>query len=99
VSRIAILIEFEPHPQHAHEFLAALQLDAAQTLQDDGCLRMEVLRVRDGAGRIVLSELWRDQAAIDAHRNRPGHSHEWQIPLVKSKRVTICDAPDPDAPL
>jgi quinol monooxygenase YgiN len=88
---IAIWIEFEPHPQHADEFLAKLTRDAEETLRDDGCLRMEVLRVRDGSGRIVLSELWRDQAAIEAHRNKPGHTHDWQIPLVKAKRVTVCD--------
>lgn len=91
MSRIAIVIEFEPHPEHADTFLRKLIEDADETLKDDGCLRMEVLRTRDGSGRILLSELWRDQAAIEAHRNKPGHSHDWQIPLVKAKRVTVCD--------
>lgn len=94
MSRIAIFVEFEPHSEHAIEFLETLKRDAAETLRDDGCLRMEVLAVRDGSGKIVLSELWRDQAAIEAHRNKPGHSHAWQEPLLKSKRVTICDALD-----
>lgn len=91
---IAIFVEFEPHPEHAREFLQKLRHDAEETLRDDGCLRMEVLCVRNGAGKIVLSELWRDQAAIEAHRTKPGHSHDWQIPLLRSKRVTICDALD-----
>lgn len=94
MSRIAIFVEFEPHAEHAAEFLATLRRDAAETLNDDGCLRMEVLAVRNGGGKIVLSELWRDQAAIEAHRNKPGHSHAWQDRLLKSKRVTVCDALD-----
>lgn len=95
---IAIFVEFDPFPEHAPEFLEKLKRDAEETLRDDGCLRMEVLCVRNGEGRIVLSELWRDQAAIDAHRSKPGHSHDWQNPLVRSKRVTICDAIDASNP-
>jgi len=87
MAQIAIIVEFEPHPQHADAFLRKLIEDAQETLEDDGCLRMEVLQTHDGSGRILLSELWRDQAAIEAHRNKPGHSHDWQVALVKSKRV------------
>lgn len=87
--QIAIIVEFEPHPEHAAAFLRKLALDAQETLGDDGCLRMEIIETRDGSGRILLSELWRDRAAIEAHRTKPGHSHDWQIPLVKSKRVTV----------
>ena len=89
--RIAIIIEFEPHPEHRAELLAKLEVDARETLRDEGCLRMEVLRACDGSGRIVLSELWRDRAAIDAHRAKPGHAHAWQEPLVRSKRTLVCD--------
>jgi quinol monooxygenase YgiN len=91
MGRIAIIVEFEPHAEQASDFLRKLEQDAAETLNDDGCLRMEVLRTRDGSGRIVLSELWRDEAAIEAHRTKPGHSHEWQVPMLKSKRVLSCD--------
>ena len=68
-------------------FEAKLRTDAADTLNDDGCHRMEVLQVRRQPNHIVLSELWRDDAAIEAHRNKPGHSHAWQEPLIVSKRV------------
>jgi len=89
MKRIAIVIEFEPRPECRQEFLRRLEADAAETLKDDGCLRMEVLHARDG--RILLSELWRDQAAIEAHRTKPGHSHAWQEPLILAKRSTVCD--------
>ncbi|MCC7082849.1 MAG: antibiotic biosynthesis monooxygenase [Burkholderiales bacterium] len=88
--QIAIIIDFEPHPEKREEFLRQLRHDARVTLRDDGCLRMEVLHPCDGSGRIVLSELWRDEDAIAAHRNRPGHSHAWQEPLLRAKRVLKC---------
>jgi len=91
MTRLAIIIEFEPRPECREEFLRRLRADAAETLADDGCLRMEVLLARDGSGRVLLSELWRDQAAIEAHRTKPGHSHAWQEALILSKRVIVCD--------
>ena len=84
---LAIIIEFEVKPECRAGFEARLRVDAADTLKDDGCHRMEVLHVRGQPNRFVLSELWRDDAAIEAHRNQPGHSHAWQEPLIVSKRV------------
>jgi autoinducer 2-degrading protein len=88
---IAILIEFDVKPERRAEFEQALRRDARATLDDAGCLRMEVLLPRTGSDRIMLSELWRDQQSIEAHRNKPGHSHAWQEPLITGKRVTVCD--------
>lgn len=51
-----------------------------------------MLKPRGAIDVLWLSELWRDEAAIEAHRNAPGHSHAWQTPLIVSKRVTVCDA-------
>ena len=91
MGRIAIIIELEPHPEHRDELVRRLEVDARETLTDDGCLRMELLHVSDGSGRLVLSELWRDRAAIDAHRAKPGHSHAWQSRLVRAKRTLVCE--------
>jgi quinol monooxygenase YgiN len=87
---LAIIIEFETKPEIRAEFEVKLRADAVETLRDDGCFRMEVLQVRGEPNRFVLSELWRDQAAIEAHRTKPGHSHAWQEPMLVSKRSTVC---------
>lgn len=88
---IAIVIEFDVLAERRDEFIARLREDARETLADDGCLRMEVLLPQDGGPRVLLSELWRDRQAIDNHRLKPGHSHDWQLPLISGKRVTSCD--------
>jgi quinol monooxygenase YgiN len=86
---IAIIIEFDVKPECRAALEVRLRQDAAETLHDDGCLRMEILRPRDASNRIVLSELWRDQAAIAAHRGKPGHSHAWQEALILSKQSRV----------
>jgi quinol monooxygenase YgiN len=91
MATLAIIIEFEPHPERRMEFLEKLRSDARQTLRDDGCLRMEILHASDDRNRILLCELWRDRQAIEAHRNKPGHSHAWQDALIRSKRVIVCE--------
>lgn len=88
---IAILIEFDVKPESRAEFERLLRRDARATLQDAGCLRMEVLLPRADDQRVVLSELWRDQQSLEGHRNKPGHSHAWQETLIHAKRVTVCD--------
>ncbi len=88
---IAVVIEFDVRAECREEFLARLQEDARETLGDDGCLRMEVLLPQDGGTRVLLSELWRDRQAIENHRRKPGHSHDWQLPMISGKRVTSCD--------
>ena len=88
---IAVLIEFDVKPECRAAFEARLRVDARETLVDDGCLRMEILQPQAAGDCIMLSELWRDQQAIDAHRGKPGHSHAWQEPLITAKRVTVCD--------
>jgi quinol monooxygenase YgiN len=86
---IAVIIEFDVKPECLAEFEAKLRHDAAETLRDDGCLRMEIVHPRGAPQRIVLSELWRDEAAIAAHRAKPGHTHAWQETLIQRKRSIV----------
>jgi quinol monooxygenase YgiN len=85
---IGIWIEYRIRPGTREAFLVAIRRNCADTLADDGCLRMEL-----GAGTdpdvFVLSELWRDQGSIERHRTEPGHdaSHADVDALVAEKRV------------
>lgn len=92
ISRLAVIVEFEVEPSRLMEFLGRLREDAVRTLREAGCLRMEVLLPHGEPERVLLSELWRDQAALDAHRSAPDHSHAWQEALIRRKRATICDS-------
>lgn len=87
---IGIYMEYRPHAGAFDEFLRLLRQEAEETLRDDGCLRMEIAQPETPDGRVFLIELWRDAAAIEAHRMKPGHSHAWQEPLIAEKRVARC---------
>jgi quinol monooxygenase YgiN len=89
---LGIYIEYTPRPGCRETLLGKLREEAESCVRDDdGCLRMEVAVPEKGDDpKVLLIELWRDRAALDAHSARPGHSHAWQEPLVESKRVSVC---------
>lgn len=87
---ISIYIEYEARPGRFDELLARLREESQACIdEDEGCLRMELGVPEAAAGWVTLSELWRDPQALEDHKNKPGHSHAWQEPLVASKRVRV----------
>ena len=89
MSGIAIIVEYEPLPGEGAELLRRVKQSAAQCLREDGCLRMEVFAPEGVAPNLVLSELWRDEAALKVHRAQPGHAqqHAFIEELCQAKRV------------
>jgi (4S)-4-hydroxy-5-phosphonooxypentane-2,3-dione isomerase len=89
---LGIYIEYTPRAGCRDTLLTKLREEAESCVRDDdGCLRMEfAVPEKEDDSRVLLIELWRDRAALDAHSARPGHSHAWQEPLVESKRVSVC---------
>ena len=87
--QISIVIEFQVPEENRKLFLETLLANCKDTLDDDGCFRMEVSEPIDGGRTYILTERWRDQAAIEAHRRKPGHDaqHERLDALVTAKRV------------
>jgi quinol monooxygenase YgiN len=87
----SIYIEYTPMPGKEMALLERLRADCEECIRDDeGCLRMELAQPDPADGRLVLSELWRDRDALEAHKNKPGHSHAWQDGLLQGKRVLSC---------
>lgn len=76
MSGIAIIVEYDVKPGSLAEQEKRVRASAAKCLQEDGCLRMKVF-VPDGQeNKLVLSELWRDEGALEVHRSQPGHAEE-----------------------
>lgn len=86
---IAIVIEYAAKPEHRAALEAVLRRNCAETLADDGCLRMELAVSEKDPGVLVLNELWRDERALELHRLRPGHDegHAAYEHMIASKRV------------
>lgn len=76
MSGIAIIVEYDVKPGCLEEQEMRVRASATKCLQEDGCLRMEVFVPEGQENKLVLSELWRDEAALEVHRNQPGHSED-----------------------
>lgn len=89
MAKIAIIVEYDVAAENRVEFDRQLRKNVQETLQDEGCLRMEILRHTSEPDQVVLSELWSDVTSIETHRQRPGHddSHQAIDRLLRGKRV------------
>jgi len=74
---IALMVTINIKPGHKEEFMASMFDDARGSNNDEpGCLRFDVLQDTEDENRIHLYEVYKDQAAVDAHRAAP-HFTKW----------------------
>jgi autoinducer 2-degrading protein len=98
MARIAIVVEFRVKPGQHAAFDAIIREHAQKTLQEEpGCERFDVLQpVNKGAKdetRIMLVEVYRDQAAFEEHGSNPrlARVREAYSPLIDSRTLHICE--------
>jgi quinol monooxygenase YgiN len=102
VPQIAIIVEYELHEGREAEFTSLIKDHARRTLfEEDGCLRFEVLKPVDTDGRpipnrMMVSELYADQTALDLHRDNPRMAilRGAMGPLLKSRELTLAEIVD-----
>jgi (4S)-4-hydroxy-5-phosphonooxypentane-2,3-dione isomerase len=86
-----IIVEFTIKPGEMQRFMPLMLENAERSLKDEpGCRRFDVLTGEDG--RVILYEIYDDEAAFAAHCRAP-HFHrfdEASRPLVATKRVERC---------
>ncbi len=98
MARVAIVVEFTLKADRHAAFDGLIREHARRTLEEEpGCERFDVLQPlgRDGAPdetRVVLCEVYRDQAAADEHGKSPRlvtvrHAH---TSLMENRRLTLC---------
>ena len=71
------LVHVHVKPEHVEEFIAATRLNHIGSVQEPGNLRFDVLQQEDDPTRFVLFEIFRDDAAIEAHR-LTNHYRTWR---------------------
>ena len=69
---IILHVTIQVKPEHVAEFLDVVRYDAEHSERDEpGCLRFDVIRDRDDSNRFYFYEVYRDEAALEAHRQTP----------------------------
>jgi autoinducer 2-degrading protein len=74
----ALVVPLKVKPEMREKFLAAAQDDSICSVRDEpGCLRFDVLEDEADPNHFLLYEIYRDDAAFQAHREAP-HFARWR---------------------
>src|SRR3546814_7608356 len=77
MSKIALVVEFQLKPEKRQAFEVLWRQYSAGTLQDEeGCLQLDVLVPKKDDDRVLLYEVYRDDAALPAHMRSAQHTSE-----------------------
>jgi autoinducer 2-degrading protein len=75
---LALLVAIKIKPGHRDAFVEALMDDAKGSVNNEpGCLRFDVLQDDANPDRIYLYEVYKDEKALEAHREAP-HFKKWR---------------------
>jgi (4S)-4-hydroxy-5-phosphonooxypentane-2,3-dione isomerase len=75
---LAMWVKVRIKPEHRKRFLDAIEADALGSERDEpGCLRFNVLQDEKDENVYYFFEVYKDQAALEAHRATP-HYAVWR---------------------
>ena len=78
MSKLVILGTVEVIPEQRTQVLPLLMAHKARCLRDEpGTLQFEVVLPRENDSRMLIYEVYQDDAAFEAHRNAPSRA-QWQ---------------------
>ena len=73
---IILHVTVQVKAERRREFLEAVRHDAEHSEKDEpGCLRFDVIQDRDDPCRFYYYEVYKDEAALAAHRESPHFKH------------------------
>ena len=97
---LAMWVKVRVKPEGRERFLQAIEVDALGSEKDEaGCLRFNVLHDQQDPNVYYFFEVYRDQAALEAHRAAP-HYAVWRAAaetLDGPPQATRCDTVFPAA--
>src|SRR5204862_7241229 len=96
---LAIWVKVKVKPDQKKRFLEAIEIDALGSERDEpGCYRFNVLQDEQDPNVYYFYEVYKDQAALEAHRAMP-HYATWRAaaatvaaPTQPTRRTTVSPA-------
>ena len=70
-----VCVHVHVKPENQEDFLRESLENARNTVEEPGNLRFDVNQQADDPNRFVLYEVYRDEAAVDAHKQTAHYSH------------------------
>ena len=74
---LVVHVHVQVKPDDVEAFLAETRRNAAASLQEPGVRRFDVLQEEGNSARVVLTEVYVDQSAADAHK-QTAHYARWR---------------------
>src|SRR5664279_1110886 len=74
---LVVHVQVRVRPEDLEGFLAETRRNAAASLREPGVRRFDVLQDQGDVGHVVLTEVYVDQSAADAHK-QTGHYARWR---------------------
>ena len=69
---VILQVTVQVKPEYVARYLEQIHYDAEHSEKDEpGCLRFDVIQDRDDPNRFHYYEVYRDEAALEAHRQTP----------------------------
>lgn len=65
------MVHIDVKEGHVDEFVEAFRINYEGSRKEEGNLRFDVLRDPENAHKFTIYEVFRDDAALDVHRNTP----------------------------
>ena len=73
MNELVVIVDFEVKDGAADQVIALVSENARNSVEKEpGCLQFDVVQSADNPSRILLFEVYKDQAAFEAH-GRTGH--------------------------
>jgi (4S)-4-hydroxy-5-phosphonooxypentane-2,3-dione isomerase len=73
---LVVCVHVHVKPEHSAAFAEASQENARNTILEPGNFRFDVLQQADDPNHFILYEVYRDEAAVKAHKETP-HYARW----------------------
>lgn len=96
---VVVVVYLHVKPDSQDQFVAETKANARNSRQESGVVRFDLIQQSDDPSRFVLYEIYRDEKAVEAHRET-AHYAKWRdaVPafLVTERTRTIYRLIEPD---
>jgi autoinducer 2-degrading protein len=94
MAKVVLVVELEIQPENLESFVDIVSKHGSNSLKiEEGCLRFEVLKPRESTNKVILVEMYSNDAALDLHWNSDHMAayRERVSDMIVSRVANRCD--------
>jgi quinol monooxygenase YgiN len=91
MSELVLVVNIQIKPEHVAKFMAEVTANAKAARGEAGCKQFDVLVDKEDPTKIMLYEIYADDAAFASHQQTAAFKHylEHAVPLLASRQRTF----------